>query len=114
MFNRIATILFCSLLSSSIPAAEPLPDDIRYMLEDLYGPNKSEWPATRHTDLNKDGFMDWVAIKENCSNKKKCAIETFVCIPGKQGKCSAYCYREVKTLKNIAERLKTLKCESTC
>lgn len=114
MFRTISVILFFSLLSANSSALESLPDDIRYMLEDLYGANKSKWPVTRKTDLNKDGFSDWVAKKENCADKKKCPVEIFICIPDIQGKCSEYCYVEIETLKNIEERLPDIKCESTC
>ncbi len=102
-------------LFSIVTAAEKMPDDIRYMLEDMYGANKSEWPSPRYQqDLNNDGFSDWVAIKKNCLLKENCAAELFICIPNKKGTCSEYCYIEVKTLKNVEESLKTLKCESTC
>lgn len=121
MFRLINSFLLFSFISLSMSVvsinastSEQIPDDIRYMLEDLYGANKSEWPKTRTTDLNKDGFTDWVARKENCTGKDKCPIEIFVCVPNEKRVCSEYCYIEVKTLKNIAENLKTLKCESTC
>ena len=114
MPRRFAVILFFSLFSSALFAAEAIPDDIRYMLEDLYGANQKEWPATRKNDLNKDGFSDWVAKKENCSDKKKCPIEIFICVPDKQGNCSEYCYIEVKTLENIKENISGMKCEATC
>ena len=114
MFFRASFVFFSFIISPILPAAEQLPDDIRYMLEDLYGADKSNWPVTNKSDLNKDGYADWVAKKENCGNKLKCTTEIFVCVPDKQGTCSEYCYIEVKTLKHIAEQLKTLQCESTC
>lgn len=85
------------------------------MLEDMYGENKKEWPSPRYKkDLNNDGFSDWVAIKKGCLLKEKCAAEIFSCIPDKKGLCSEYCYIEVKSLINIEESLKTLKCQSSC
>ena len=94
---------------------DKLPDDVRYMLEDMYGANKSEWPAFKYkTDLNKDGFVDWVVTKENCSLKKACPAELFICVPDEKGLCSEYCYIEVKSLINIEENIGNMKCESTC
>ena len=112
----LGLLLIAAIFTPSIVSANGvIPDDIRYMLEDMYGANKSEWPSPRYKqDLNNDGFSDWVAIKKNCLLKEKCPAELFICIPNKKGTCSEYCYIEVKTLSNIEESLKTLKCESTC
>ena len=113
LFNLI--LLSCLVFPAIISASEDVPDDIRYMLEDMYGANKNEWPSPRYkTDLNKDGFQDWVVKKKGCKQKKNCAAEIFICIPNKKGKCSEYCYIEVKSLINIEEQIKTRKCESTC
>lgn len=116
--NRITlSIIFiaCLSLSSLISANEKIPDDVRYMLEDMYGENKNEWPSPRYkADLNKDGFSDWVAVKKSCKLKNSCAAEIFICKPDKKGMCSEYCYSEVKSMKNIEETIKHLKCESTC
>lgn len=110
----LLSIVYLSL-ATLVTAAEKIPDDVRYMIEDMYGANKSEWPSPRYQqDLNNDGFSDWVAIKKNCLLKENCAAELFICIPNKKGICSEYCYIEVKTLKNVEESLKALKCESTC
>ena len=110
----LALIAIC-FFPLSISAGEDVPDDIRYMLEDMYGENKTEWPSPRYkVDLNTDGFPDWVARKKGCQLKEKCASEIFICIPNKKGLCSEYCYMEVKTLVNIEEQLTTRKCESTC
>lgn len=112
-------ILLLSVVCLNFPsiafAKEVIPDDIRYMLEDMYGENKKEWPSPRYQkDLNNDGLSDWVAIKKGCLLKEKCAAEIFICIPNKKGLCSEYCYIEVKSLISIDESLRTLKCESTC
>ena len=112
--NRITVILFCIFLSPAIFAADPLPDDIRYMLEDLYGTNKNNWPRTEKKDLNNDGFPDWVAKRESCKGMKKCPIEIFICVPDKKGNCSEYCYNEVKTLEMIKAKIAGNKCEATC
>lgn len=115
---RTSLILLSIIYSgfvSIVVATEKMPDDIRYMLEDMYGANKSEWPSPRYKqDLNNDGFSDWVAIKKKCLLKEECPAELFICIQNKKGMCSEYCYIEVKALSNIEESLKTLKCESTC
>ena len=116
MLRALLHLLFFSILFTPtiISANEGLPNDIRYMLEDMYGAKKSEWPSTRYkADLNEDGFPDWVTQKK-CHQDKDCAAEIFICMPNKNGVCSEYCYIEVKTLKNIEEILKTKKCESTC
>jgi len=94
---------------------EKIPDDVRYMLEDMYGSNKNEWPAFRYKkDLNKDGFFDWVITKENCSLKKDCPAELFICVPDEKGYCSEYCYSEVNSLINAEKNIESIKCESTC
>lgn len=117
---RIFFLIGISLLINTVfysisHAAEEVPDDVRYMLEDMYGANKKEWPLLRYKqDLNKDGFSDWIVKKKKCQSNKNCAAELFICIPNKKGKCSEYCYIEVKTLINVEENLNTLKCESTC
>lgn len=117
MFRPFPFLLLVVILnvSSVTFAQELIPDDIRYMLEDMYGANKSKWPSPRYQqDLNNDGFIDWVAVKKNCMLKEKCAAEVFICVPDKKGLCSEYCYIEVKSLENIEKELKKLKCESTC
>ncbi len=119
MLRFILKLLFFVLinlsLSYTVIAEDKIPDDIRYMLEDMYGADKKEWPSPRYkTDLNHDGFDDWVAVKKGCKLIKDCQAEIFICRPDKQGQCSEYCYLEVKTLKNVEEEIKTRKCESTC
>ncbi len=119
-FRKLSLVVLISLLVnavfiSQVDADEKMPDDIRYMLEDLYGANKKEWPSPRYKqDLNKDGFTDWVAIKKGCKLKNNCPAEVFICISDKKGLCSEYCYSEVRTLKGIEENIKDIKCESTC
>lgn len=108
-------IFILVLVPLFVVADEKIPDDVRYLLEDMYGENKNEWPSPRYKiDLNNDGFFDWVAIKKNCSLKNNCPAEIFICIPNKKGTCSEYCYIEVKSLMNLEEILKSRKCESTC
>ena len=118
MFRQLTFLLFVVFISSNaslVIAKEPLPDDIRYFLEDLYGSDTKKWPSPQYKrDLNEDGFSDWVAIKNNCKLKNNCPAEIFVCVPNEKGACKEYCYMEVKTLINIKENVKTLKCESTC
>ena len=115
MFKYLFSLLVIYSFSLSISASENVPDDIRYMLEDMYGANEEHWPKLRYKiDLNKDGFSDWVAQKKGCKLKENCSAEIFICIPNIKGMCSEYCYMEVKTLKNIEETLSIKKCESTC
>ena len=115
MFKYLLPLFIICFFSLSVSASEDVPDDIRYMLEDMYGANKEKWPNPRYkVDLNKDGFSDWVVKNKDCKLKEHCSAEVFICIPNKKGKCSEYCYIEVKTLKNIEETLSIRKCESTC
>ena len=115
MSKYLLSLIVICFFSLPISASEDVPDDIRYMLEDMYGANKEKWPTPRYkVDLNKDGFLDWVAEKKYCKLKEHCSAEVFICIPNKKGMCSEYCYMEVRTLKNIEETLSIRKCESTC
>jgi len=110
-FSFLLNTFFCS----AVNASETLPADIRYMLEDLYGANKNKWPSPRYKkDLNNDGFFDWIAKKKNCKYNEHCPAEIFICIPDKTGKCTEYCYIEVKSLMNIEKDIREMKCESTC
>jgi len=115
-FTAFIFLFFFSSVTLHAESAsyEKLPDDIRYMLEDMYGANKTQWPGMRSKrDINQDGFLDWVVSKK-CALNKKCSHELFICIPAKEGQCSEYCYIEVKTLDNIEKTIHSLKCESTC
>ena len=115
MFKYLFSLFVICSFSLPVFASEDVPDDIRYMLEDMYGANKEEWPNPRYkVDLNKDGYLDWVAKKKGCKSKENCSAEIFICVPNEKGVCSEYCYIEVKTLKNIEETLSIKKCESTC
>lgn len=92
-----------------------IPNDVNYMLEDMYGMDKKQWPDNiYHQDLNNDGMGDWVAQNKSCATQKNCPADIFICIPDGKGKCSEYCYKEVKTLIDVKQQLKKLKCESTC
>ena len=117
--TQTALVLFISslLIAWAYFAAKErkIPDDIRYMLEEMYGSVQQNWPVTFHTrDLNKDGFTDWIAVSKKCSDLENCAVEIFVCRPGSDKRCEEYCYLNVKTLKDIESRLQEMKCESTC
>ena len=117
MLRPLLNLLFVSIffIPTTLLANEDVPNDVRYMLEDMYGANKNEWPSIRYkTDINKDGFPDWIVKKKSCQPNRDCAAEIFICIPDKKGSCSEYCYIEVKTLNNVEEILQTKKCESTC
>ena len=119
MRNFISRFFLFSIISLMLPfvvvANEKIPDDIRYSLEDMYGANKNEWPSPIYkTDLNKDGFNDWVAVKKGCTLKQNCPAEIFICLADEKGLCVEYCYIEVKTLKDIEKSVKKPKCQSTC
>ena len=103
------------ILAGEKITTEKLPNDVRYMLEDMYGSNKHKWPdIIYHQDLNQDGMEDWVVQNKKCQLKDNCPADIFICIPGEKGKCSEYCYKEVNTIINLKEKLPALKCESTC
>jgi hypothetical protein len=92
-----------------------IPNDVSYMLEDMYGQDKQQWPNLFYNrDVNHDGLADWIAQKKSCATKKNCPADIFICISDGEGKCAEYCYKEVKTLINLEARLKKLKCESSC
>ena len=106
--------LYFSIVSI-ISAVEKTPDDVRYMLEDMYGADRQKWPAiTYKKDLNIDGFDDWIVQTKRCDSIKECPAEIFICIPDKTGACSEYCYIEVKNLMTIGKDIKQMKCESSC
>lgn len=115
--QKFSLIMLVSLLLSfsTISATEKIPDDVRYMLEDMYGADKQKWPALiNKKDLNHDGFSDWLVQKNNCLTESACPAEIFICLPDKQGVCVEYCYSEIKDLKQIKNKFKNVKCESTC
>lgn len=92
-----------------------IPNDVSYMLEDMYGRDKKQWPTRiYHQDVNSDGMDDWIAQDKRCATRKNCPADIFICIADGKGKCSEYCYKEVKTLIDLKQQLQKLKCESTC
>lgn len=94
---------------------EHVPKDVLYMLEDMYGADKTKWPSLiQMKDLNQDKHNDWIVQNQSCLAAKDCAAELFICIPDEKGKCVEYCYKEVKSLNNIKDKIKSIKCESTC
>ena len=107
-------LLLLLLMFNAAQAEQKLPDDIQYMLFDMYGQVRTKWPVIRYsTDLNVDGLADWVVQKKSCKGQD-CKAEIFLCVDNKQGGCSEYCYMEVDSLRNISKTIKTHKCESTC
>jgi hypothetical protein len=103
------------LMAAEKYSVENIPNDVRYMLEDMYGADKKKWPALiQEKDLNHDGQSDWILQNQACQNNENCAADIFICIPDQKGKCVEYCYKEVKSLKNMKKSLSAIKCESTC
>jgi hypothetical protein len=81
----------------------------------MYGADKKKWPTLiQAKDINQDGHADWILQNQACQNNEVCAAEIFICIPGQKGKCAEYCYKEVKSLKNLKDNLSGIKCDSTC
>ena len=114
------SILFFSifiLMAFNLSAEEKiakLPDDIGYMLEDMYGADKSKWPQVKvEKDLNNDGYPDWL-IQNKCKDKKNCPVEIFLCVFDKTGKCKEYCYKNAKSLDDVDNAINAGKCESSC
>lgn len=114
--SRFIFVVFMFIFATQLQAAnEEVPDDIRYMLEDMYGADKKAWPSPRYsTDLNKDGHADWVVVKKGCMSEQGCPAEIFLCLADEKGKCVEYCYSEVVNLKKFVPGISHIKCQSTC
>lgn len=106
------SLLFCYPI---LAQAEPVPDDIRYYLEDLYGADTKNWPDKIYTqDVNADQLADWIATKSSCDNTEACPVEVFICVPDKKGGCKEYCYIEVTSMSKLKQDLSVIPCKATC
>ena len=111
IFFLIATLFLPSLA----PAEEVIPDDVRYMIEDIYGMDKSKWPKPIYSkDINGDGRPDWLVQQPGCKQDGQCILDTFICAKSEGGKCIEYCYIGGATLMEIQNNTTELKCQSTC
>jgi hypothetical protein len=106
------------LLSSLTPASfadDKIPSDVRYMIEDLYGADKSKWPKTIFSrDVNADGMADWLVQQPGCKKGEQCLFEIFVCHKSEGGKCLEYCYIGSGTEADIQKNAAAQKCQATC
>lgn len=96
-------------------AAEAIPRDVRYMLEDLYGSDQAKWPTPIYLqDVNHDGLPDWIAQQPGCKDKVNCLVDLFICKQGVAQSCVEYCYVGSGLLKELSSDPAKLKCQSTC
>ena len=102
--------------TSAIGHADPaIPDGVRYMLEDLYGPDKSKWPAPIFSeDINGDDLPDWIAQQRGCKTKDACTVELFICKKATGMHCIEHCYVGNGKLQALLNKPGGLVCESTC
>lgn len=120
--RRLPLILtFWSLIFYMVHAgaAEPnymeLPDDIRYILEDMYGGDKNKWPKKVYAeDINGDGLMDWIAQVPECKKDTGCQVDLLLCNGRRKGKCSEFCLVGTGLLADMRRDVKKLICDSTC
>ena len=94
---------------------EPIPDDIRYMLEDIYGSEKNKWPKPVYSeDVNGDGLPDWLAQHPGCKSKGQCSVDLFLCSRAEGQHCKEYCYVGSAKQTELLRSATSLKCQSTC
>ncbi len=112
MFSLIFLLL---LIVPPCHTEENIPDDVRYMIEDIYGTDKSTWPKPIYSkDINADGLPDWLVQQPGCKQGGQCVLDTFICAKSAGGKCIEYCYTGGATLTEIQNNTAELKCQSTC
>lgn len=113
--SGITMLLGVFLMSSQGLAADTIPDDVRYIIEDIYGADRGQWPSPIYRDdLNNDGFADWVAQARGCQAPSQCPVELFLCKPNQAGQCVEYCYFQLSTIKEADKAISSGKCESAC
>lgn len=113
LHNVLLTWLCCvTILSQAEPA---IPDDVRYMIEDLYGIDRSKWPAPiLSQDINGDDLPDWVAQQPGCKTKGECTVDLFLCKKATGTQCKEHCYVGSGKLEALRNKPGGLVCESTC
>jgi len=105
-------LCYITILTHAEPA---IPDGVRYMIEDLYGSDKSKWPAPIFSqDVNGDDLPDWIAQQPGCKTKGDCSVELFVCKKATGTECKEYCYVGSGKLQTLSNKPGGLVCESTC
>ena len=106
--------IFLSLTAIS-HSGENIPNDVRYMLEDIYGTDRSKWPGEIYSqDINADGVADWLARQPGCNASNNCMVEVFLCAKSEGTKCTEYCYTGSNKLADIEKNIDSMKCQSTC
>ncbi len=110
--------LFLPLLVMAAPGtttAEDLPDEVRWALEDLYGPDHDRWPLPLlRRDLNGDGIPELVAPTRDCTPLADCEVELFLCKQASGTTCAEYCYAGSGIFSVLRETAHRLRCEATC
>ncbi len=121
LLARVAPLvlpLLLPLLVMAAPgtsAAEDLPDEVRWALEDLYGPHRDRWPLPLlRRDLNGDGIPELVAPARDCAPLADCEVELFLCKQASGTTCVEYCYAGSGIFSVLRETADRLRCEATC
>jgi len=113
MSLTLACLLTC--LAAASHSGEIIPNDVRYMLEDIYGTDQSSWPGEIYSqDINADGVADWLARQLGCAASSSCMVEVFLCAKTEGAKCVEYCYTGINKLADIEKGIAAMKCQSTC
>ena len=114
-YHNYFLLIILFLLPHSGHTEERIPDDVRYMIEDIYGTDKSKWPKPIYSkDINADGMPDWLVQQPGCKQAGQCVLDTFICAKSEAGKCLEYCYTGGITQTEILNKSVELKCQSTC
>ena len=115
MIWRLCLLLTVNLFAIPLYAETPVPSDVRYYLEDIYGADQADWPKLLYSqDLNHDGLPDWIARQDKCQPDLSCQADVFLCKRGTAPNCDEYCYSGSGLLHKLSKRITDLKCESTC
>lgn len=112
---QASLLLGLSVLGLTTAAEEPVPNDVRYTLEEFYGKDRAQWPNPIYRrDLNHDGLPDWVAQQSGCRDQDQCQVDVFICTRGKAPDCDEYCYSGNGRASDMLKDPVKLKCQSTC
>lgn len=109
----LSALLFC--MATSAQTTQPIPDNVRYILEDLYGPEMASWPKYIYNqDINGDALSDWVAAQHTCMENTPCEVDLVLCKNAKGNSCSEYCYAGSGNLQTLLDKPGGPVCDSSC